>query len=192
MSKRIKKTTKGSDTRQMLQRALAKRTKDELINLLIELASEDRRVLRRLAGRIELNASVYELVAATRLAIADATDFDERDINRNFDYDYEAYAEVKRNLSRLIDRRELRPAMELSLELMDQGSRQVEMSDEGLMAQDIEDCLRVVIGALKKCDVPPSEGMAWCTNMFMRDRVGIICERELGALKSHFEKLRPQ
>ena len=45
-----------------------------------------------------------ELVAATRQAIADATDFDERDINRNFDYDYEAYSEVKRNLGRLIAR----------------------------------------------------------------------------------------
>ena len=66
--------------------------------------------------------------------VADATDFDERDINRNFDYDYEAYAEVKRNLSRLIDLGELRLALELSLELMKQGSYQVEMSDEGLMA----------------------------------------------------------
>jgi hypothetical protein len=35
-----------------------------------------------------------ELVAATRQAIADATAFDARDINRNFDYDYEAYGEV--------------------------------------------------------------------------------------------------
>lgn len=43
-----------------------------------------------------------ELAAATRQAIVDATDFNERDINRNFDYDYEAYGEVKRNLSRLI------------------------------------------------------------------------------------------
>ena len=42
--------------------------------------------------RFELEAPPEELAAATRQAIADATDFDERDINRNFDYDYEAYA----------------------------------------------------------------------------------------------------
>ena len=52
--------------------------------------------------------------------------------------------------------------MELSLELMKQGSYQVEMSDEGLMTQDIEECLRVVLKALKKCDLPPDEIVAWC------------------------------
>ena len=65
-----------------------------------------------------------------------------RTANRNFAYDDEAYHEVKRNLGRLIDAGQLRPAMQLALGLMKQGSYQVEMSDEGLMAQDIEDCLR--------------------------------------------------
>jgi hypothetical protein len=82
----------------------------------VELAREDRGVLRRLAARIELESPPSELVAATRQAIADATDFDERDANRNFAYDYEAYAEVRRNLKRLINLGELRFAMELSLE----------------------------------------------------------------------------
>ena len=109
-----------------------------------------------------LEAPPEELAAATRQAIADATDFDERDINRNFDYDYEAYGEVKRNLGRLIDLGELRLAMELSLELMKQGSYQVEMSDEGLMTDDIEECLEVVVKALKKCDLPPGEVEPWC------------------------------
>jgi hypothetical protein len=43
-----------------------------------------------------------ELAAATRQAIANAIAFDARDINRNFDHDYEAYGEVKRNLGRLV------------------------------------------------------------------------------------------
>ena len=98
-----------------------------------------------------------ELVAATRQAIASATDFDEREINCNFDYDSEAYEEVKRNLGRLIELGQLRPAMELSLELMKEGSYQVEMSDEGMMTDDIKECLKVVIVALKKCDLPASE-----------------------------------
>ena len=88
-------------------------------------------------------------MAATRQAIADATDFDEREINYNFDYDYEAYSEVKRNLGRLIDQGHLRPALELSLELMKEGSYQVEMSDEGLMTSDIEECFSVVVKALQ-------------------------------------------
>jgi hypothetical protein len=92
-----------------------------------------------------------ELVAATRQAIEDAAS-DARDINRNFDYDYEAYGEVKRKLGRLVASGQLRLAMQLALELMKRGSHQVGMSDEGLMAEDIEDCLSVVIKAITKWD----------------------------------------
>jgi len=176
----------------MLRKALAKRTKDQLLDALVELAEEDRGIFRRLAARFELEASAPELAAATRQAIADATDFDERDINRNFSYDYEAYGEVKRNLSRLIDLGELHLAMELSLELMKQGSQQVEMSDEGLMTEDIEECLRVVLPAITKCGRSPDEVVAWCTAMIKSDRVGFICDRDLGKMRNAFEELRSQ
>ena len=118
-------------------------------------------------------------MGATRQAIADATDFDERDMNHNFDYDYDAYIEVKRNLSRLIDLDQLPSAMELALDLMEEGSRQVEMSDEGLMTDDIEECLMVVIKALGNCDLPTGEVLAWCSAMLDADRVKFICDREL-------------
>jgi hypothetical protein len=188
--RRRKKVVKKTDVAARLRKALAKQRKDELIDVLVEWAKENRNLLRRLAERIDLEAPPQELAAATRRAIADATDFDERDINRNFDYDDQAYDEVKRNLRRLIDLGELPLAMELSLELMKQGSYQVEMSDEGLMTHDIEECLAVVTQALKKCDLPPGEAIAWCAEMVKRDRVGFIFDRELGALRNHFEALR--
>src|SRR5581483_11867272 len=125
-----------------------------------------------------------ELVAATRQAIADATAFDQRDINRNFDYDYEAYGEVKRNLGRLIDSGQLRPAMKLALELMKRGSYQVEMSDEGMMTEDIENCLSVVIKAMQKGDLPADERRAWSTEMRANDRVGFIAREQLESLSN--------
>jgi len=66
---------------------------------------------------------------------------------------------------------QLRLAMDLSLELMDQGSCQVEMSDEGLMTDDIEECLSVVTKALKQSDLPRNEKLAWCKEILHRDRV---------------------
>jgi hypothetical protein len=170
-----------------LRQALAKRKKDELIDVLVEWAKGDRSLLRRLAEQFDLESPPQELAAATRRAIADASDFDERDMNRNFDYDSAAYAEVKRNLGRLIDLGELRLAMELSLELMKQGSYQVEMSDEGLMTYEIEECLQVVVAALRKCDLPPGEIVAWCKAMTKADRVGCIYDREIEALRKHAE-----
>ena len=158
--------------------------------MLVKLARDDRNVLRQLDARFELEAPPQELAAATRQAIADATDFDERDSNRNFDYDYAAYEAVRRHLSRLVGLGELRLAMELSLELMDQGSYQVEASDEGLMTGDIEECLKVVIQALRKCDLPASELTAWCRDMLQKDRVGFICEKELKSLRHDLETSR--
>jgi hypothetical protein len=185
--RRAKKIIKTADVAKRLHKALAKRTKKELIDVLVELARDDRNVLRQLDARFELEARPREVVVATRQAIADATDFDERDINRNFRYDYAAYDAVKRNLSRLVGLGQVRLAMELSLELMDQGSYQVEMSDEGLMTDDIEECLTVVIQALQKCALPASELLAWCRGMLKKDRVGFICEGQLKALRADLE-----
>ncbi len=114
--KRVPKAVETGDSVERLRKALAKRTKADLIEVLMEFGQDDNKILRRLALRFELEAPPKELVAATRQAIALATDFDEREINYNFDYDSEAYDEVKRNLGRLIGLGQLRPAMELSLE----------------------------------------------------------------------------
>lgn len=166
-----------------LARTLARRTKKGLVDVLLELARADRGVLRQLTARFGVAAAPDELVAVTHQAIVDATDFDERDMNRNFEYDYEAYAEVKRNLSRLIEAGQWRQAMDLALELMKQGSCQVEMSDEGMMTEDIEDCLSVVIGAFKRCDLPVVEILRWCTAMLDSERVGFISRKPLEALQ---------
>lgn len=174
---------KQPESRSALRRALCRRKKAELVEVLLELAQTDRGVLRQLAARFDVAAAPDELVAATYQAIADATHFDKRDINRNFAYDYEAYHEVKRNLGHLIAGGELRQTLVLALELMKQGSYQVEMSDEGLMAPDIEDCLGVVVEALERGDLPANEVIAWCSAMLDNDRVGFIAEKSLQTLR---------
>lgn len=117
-SKKAVKPPRTADPAQGLRKALARRTKGELIDVLVEFARDDRAVLRRLAAYFELQAPLEELLVMTRHAIGDATAFDERDINYNFSYDDEAYREVQHNLHRLTEMGQLRRAMELSLELM--------------------------------------------------------------------------
>ena len=183
--KKAAPASKRPESMAPLRRALSRRKKAELVDTLLELAQADRGILRQLTSRFDVAAAPDELVAATRQAIADATAFDERDINRNFAYDYEAYHELKRNLGRLIDSGRLRQAMPLALELMKQGSYQVEMSDEGLLTQDIEECLTVVLKALEKCDLPANEVIAWCSAMLDNDHVGFIAREPLEALRTH-------
>jgi hypothetical protein len=182
--KKAAPASKRPESMAPLRRALSRRKKAELVDTLLELAQADRGVLRHLTARFDVAAGPDELVAATQQAIADATAFDRRDINRNFAYDDEAYGEVKRNLGRLIGSGQLQPAMRLALELMRQGSYQVEMSDEGLMTQDIEACLGVVLKSLEKCDLPANEVVAWCSAMLDNDRVGFIARGPLQALRN--------
>lgn len=188
MAKRKKApVAKRGDATAGLRKALTRRSKDELVNLILELAQEDRGILRQLTARFEVVAPSDKLAAATRQAIADATDFDEREINHNFDYDYEAYEEVKRNLARLIASGKLPVAMELSLELMKQGSYQVEMSDEGLMTDDIEDCLDGVLKAVRKSDLAADEVISWCSAMLANDRVQCIACEAIESLRKKFQ-----
>jgi hypothetical protein len=175
-----------------LCQALTRRKKSELVDVLMELAQGDRGVLRKLTARFDVATAPDDLVAATRQAIADATEFDERDINRNFDYDDQAYSTVKRNLGRLIDSGQLRLAMSLALELMKQGSYQVEMSDEGLMTEEIEDCLNVVLKALRKCDLSATEVIAWCEAMLGNDRIGFIAREPLQSLRNRVQTTAPR
>jgi hypothetical protein len=188
MSKRrVKKVVGKADSVEKLRAALAKGKKGDLVDILAELASGDRNLFRRLAAHFKLEPPPDELAATTRLAIADATDFDEREINRNFSYDYAAYDEVRRNLGRLVELEQLPLAMELCLELMKRGSYQVEMSDEGMMTADIEECLAVVVNALNSSDLPSADVIAWSERMLKSDRVGFIYREELQTLRSHAE-----
>jgi hypothetical protein len=179
---------KPAESQAALRQALSRWKKAELVEVLLELAEADRGVLRQLTARSAVAASTDELATATRQAIADATRFDQRDGNRNFAYDSEAYDEVKRNLGRLIAGGQLRLATALALELMKQGSYQVEMSDEGLMTEEIEGCLGVVLTGLKKCDLPANEVVGWCTAMMAADRVGFVARESLESLRKSYQK----
>ena len=167
-----------------LRKTLGKRKKVELIDALTELARNDRPTLRNLQTRFEDNCSTDQLILATKQAIADATKVDERRLNYNFDYDSGAYQTIERNFERLIEQEQLESTMELSLTLMKQGSYQVECSDEGMMLEDIEQCLTVVFKSLKQSGLESSTIKKWADEMVYSDRCGFIAEQQFKQLVS--------
>ncbi len=181
--KKAARRTDVENAADRLRKALAKQTKPILLDLLMGFATSDKSIMRGLEGRFDIETPTADLVAATRQAIVEATDFDERKMNHNFDYDYGAYEAVQQNFKRLVGMEYFAEAMELSLELMKQGSYQVEMSDEGMMTDDIEGCLSVVVKGLKKSGLPAKKLVSWCNEMNASDRVGFLCEVELDELR---------
>ena len=189
MSKRTHPTKRGSrnlksrDPVQGMAEALSKRPKEELVQALLELARQDPKASRRITNYFGIPLSGESLVSETRRAIACATDFDEREANQNFDYDSEAYETVQRNLATLAKSGLLEQAMELSLELMRRGSYQAEQSDEGLMTDEIEECLEAVLKAVRGSTLPAQAIAAWSREMMRADRGEFICRDALEALE---------
>jgi hypothetical protein len=180
--KKLKRVPRMQQPKIDWPKALSRQTKAALIDQLVELIEDDRGLARRLAQRFQIESPPEALIEETRQAITDATECDHRQMNYNFDYDYAAYQTVEKNFGKMIKAGLLESAMVLALELMKSGSEQVEISDEGLMTGDIEDCLRVVIAAMKSADLPAETQRTWAKNMQRADSVDLICDEELQAL----------
>lgn len=157
--------------------ALRKQTKEELVALLLGLAKNHYVVTRELEAKLKIEKPVELLIADIASSIDRATDFDEDDRNCNFDVDSEEYERVQKGLSLLVQLGHLEAAKSLALKLMEYGSLQVEGSDEGLMSDEICDCLKPVIKAVKVQG--GNAAIQWAKKMMGADRIGCICDGEL-------------
>lgn len=182
MKKGTKKPRKlaKSDRFPLIDRALRKRTKAGLIAMILAIAKEHAVVARELEDWLNIEKPVDLLVADISSAIDRATDFDER-LRNNFDVDWQAYADVQKGLSLLVELGRLAEAKSLALQLMKDGSYQVECSDEGLMSDEICECLEPVIRAVKAAG--GVEAANWARDMQKADRVGFICDKALAELR---------
>lgn len=183
----VKKGTKKARKRAkvdrfpLIEKELRKRTKEELAAMILAIAKEYAVVARELEVRLPIEKPVDLLIADVSSAIDRATNFDERQMNHNFDVDWQAYAEVQKGLSLLVELGHLADAKSLAHKLMKDGSYQVECSDEGLMIDDINQCLKPVIRAVKAAG--GGAAAKWAGEMQTADHVGFICDKELAALR---------
>lgn len=183
MMKRGKKKTQKlakTDRLPLIEKALRKRTKADLIQMILTIARDHAAVARELESQLEVEKPLDLLIADVSSAIDRATDFDERMMNYNFDVDWQAYDDVRKGLTKLVELGRLDDAKSLALKLMQAGSYQVVCSDEGLMTDDLEECLRPVIRAVKASG--GKDATKWATEMRGADRVGFICDRELAKI----------
>lgn len=180
----VKKTTSkpASNLNSEIAKALTKQPKNKLVDWIMAIAKNDPKLLRRLKQEFSIEVSSHDLVADTRKAIADATDFDQREINYNFDYDSQAYVTTAKNFEKLIKADQWDELLPLTRELMEKGSYQMEMSDEGMMLDDIEDCFESVIESLYDSYLPVATRIEWCEAMLKADRTQCVSTRPLKKL----------
>ena len=92
---------------ELIRSALGKCKKAELVDYLVEFSTQHLEVQRELETRLSVEKPVSLLVYDIETAIALATDFDERRMNYNFDYDHDSYEAVEKGLKKLIEHGEL-------------------------------------------------------------------------------------
>jgi hypothetical protein len=159
----------------LLRTALKRIKKVDLVELALRIAQEEKACEWMLEKELDLDKPIALLVHDMEAAIDIATKVDERQLNYNFDYDWRAYDAINRGLSQLIGKHAVEEAKKLALKLVDKGSYQMECSDEGMMQEEIESCLRVVISAVASS----LGGSEWAFEMLRSDRSGFLCEQEL-------------
>ena len=164
----------------LIERALKKLTKADLVAIVMKLAKDNAQLSRALEAELDVQKPVDLLISDIESAICLATDFDDRQRNYNFDYDYQAYEDVENGFKKLISLGHLEDLKSLSIRLMKDGSHQVECSDEGMMTDEIQDCLKPVILAVKA--EGGTSASKWANEMLLADRVGFICETALKRL----------
>ncbi|MHC4403946.1 MAG: hypothetical protein ACYTG0_30175 [Planctomycetota bacterium] len=163
---------------ELLRATLKKMEKVDLVELTLRVAQEGKASEWMLEQELGLTKPVNLLVHDIEVAIDIATKVDERRLNDNFEYDWRAYDAVRRGLSQLIHNDRIEEAKAIALKLMQKGSFQIECSDEGLMQEEIESCLRPVIAAV----AGSSGGREWALEMRQHDRMRFLCQQELAEL----------
>lgn len=185
--KRPSPKKKADPLMEQLQKTLIKMSKAELIDTVMRMARNEADIRDQFVNQLDVQiplppaskTNLKAIVAATREAIAKATWFDPRQMNHNFDIDYRAYESVQRHLKQLVAAKHFEPAVELAIELMDKGSYQIEMSDEGMMLDEVQDSLRPVTMGLSQSGLPEAKVEQWLESICAADRCGFVWSDDL-------------
>lgn len=161
----------------LIAKTLRSQRKDSLVQVLIKLCDENIHARWLTEAELGMTKPVELALHDLREAIQLATHVDEKQINHNFSFDWDAYAEVKRLMEMLVSLSALTEAMEIATYFMGQASQQLEYSDEGMMLEEVEKCLQPIFEALENHD--ETQRSAWAFRMQVADRVGFVCHKKL-------------
>lgn len=163
--------------RRLIEAALRKLKKDELIEVMMSLDTYDPSVRWSIESAINLRKPPDLVAHDLRDAIAIATRVDKFKMNTNFSYSWQAYEETARGFAALVRLGELELAKAIAIDFMREASYQMACSDEGRMLEEIQTCLEPVLQAIEADE--PQLHRDWAIEMTQADEIGVICSAAL-------------
>ncbi len=150
---------------------LEQHTKAQLIALLQDLAQRYPDALQFLQDRHNLSVgAVPKLVKAVRAEIAALSEEPGWSNHWNDEGSIPNYSRVRDRLKALLAEGHADAVVDLGAELLEAGTRQVEMShDEGETGEEIASCLDIVFQALPPSSRSPAEQMRWAVEADLSD-----------------------
>jgi uncharacterized Zn finger protein len=154
-----------------IERTLKKRTKSQLIELIIGFAELHRDIGADLFDSEQLeHGDASSLVAGLRKEIGETAEQPGwQDYWQGEGYTPD-YSGIRSRLQALLDAGHADDVLALGEALLDAGTRQVEESDDdGETAMEIAACLPVVVSALEQSSLPAADKLMWAIDAVLQD-----------------------
>lgn len=160
---------KVSSDESSLRAFLESKSKDELIDLILELGSQSDETGENIRNRIHIaDGSVQPLIAAIR---KDLREFGRQSYAYNEYPDFPDYSRTKKRLETLFSGGYYDEILLLGKDLLKAGTEQVEMfNDEGELGEAVSECLEIVFRALPQTSLSPAEQMIRALDMELSDQ----------------------
>src|SRR6056297_1783336 len=159
-----------------LESMLAEKNHEELVALLIDLALDFPDVSRRLRDMMQLESGkVDQVVRSLRKEIKRLTAEEVWFNHWRDEGNLPDYTHVEEQLEALLAKGHADAVLELGEKLWNRGIVQVEEAhDEGETALAISSCLAVVLRALPKTSLAPSDQLLWRIDHELKDEYGLL------------------
>lgn len=166
----------GADDFGRIKEILSEKTKDELVDLFMDFAVRNPDIKRVILENEQLEkGQIKGLVSSLRREITKVTS--ESAWRNHWDNEGHLpdYSHIREQLQALLDKGYADEVVELGEELWEEGSRQVEESDdEGDVAGEISECMEIVFRAASLSSMVPSEQILWRIDRLMEDEFAIL------------------
>ncbi|MBU0910833.1 MAG: SWIM zinc finger family protein [Proteobacteria bacterium] len=160
---------------------LEKKSREELLALLLDFAARHPEVKRKILEDDQLRSGkIDKLSAALRREIKEVTSEPAWYNPWKDEGNLPDYSHIKEQLAALLKEGHADLIVELGLELWKRGNEQVEQShDEGDAASEIGECMEIVFQAVKASSLSRPEQLLWMIDIFLEDQYSVSdsCER---------------
>lgn len=180
----------GNSQKSALPEILRKKTKEELVDLLLEANIRHPEVRRRIMENEQLaGGQINKLVRALRKEIITVTNEDAWCNHWNNDGNLPDYSHILEQMTALLKKGHADAVVELGRELWEKGNDQIGQSDDdGYTADKIGNCMEVVFKAVCASTLSAPEQIFWMIDVFLEDEYSICGPRERFVRRKEYSK----